>query len=65
MNADRSLFSIMGLAFLLLCGCSQPVTPADPVFSATQPDLLGAPGTLTNAWADFDSDGDPDLFVGF
>jgi hypothetical protein len=30
-----------------------------------QPELLGEAGTLTNAWADYDSDGDPDLFVGF
>ncbi len=66
MNADRSLVTTMALPLLLLlCGCSPPAPPPEPVFSATQPDLLGAPGTLTNAWADFDSDGDPDLFVGF
>lgn len=29
-----------------------------------QPELFGAPRTLTNAWADFDADGDPDLFIG-
>ena len=33
-------------------------------FEPAQSDLA-APGTLTNAWADYDSDGDPDLFVGF
>ena len=30
-----------------------------------QPELLGAGSTFTNAFADFDSDGDPDMFVGF
>jgi hypothetical protein len=36
-----------------------------PRFTAVQPDLLGAGSTLVNAWADFDGDGDLDLFVGF
>ena len=30
-----------------------------------QPDLLGAGSTFTNAFADYDGDGDSDLFVGF
>lgn len=36
-----------------------------PVFEPVQPDLLGAGGTLVNAFADVDLDDDPDLFVGF
>ena len=40
-------------------------TSAPPSFTAVQPELLGAGGTLTNAWADYDGDGSPDLFVGF
>ena len=42
------------------------MTPADSPFSfePAQADLVAA-GTLTNAWADYDGDGDPDLFVGF
>lgn len=36
-----------------------------PEFAAVQAELLGEPGTLTNAWGDIDGDGDFDLFVGF
>ena len=36
-----------------------------PVFEPIQPELLGAGSTFTNAFADFDGDGDPDMFVGF
>lgn len=36
-----------------------------PRFEPVQPELLSAGGTLVNAWADYDADGDVDLFVGF
>jgi hypothetical protein len=36
-----------------------------PVFEAMQPDVMGAGSNFTNAFADFDGDGDLDLFVGF
>ena len=36
-----------------------------PQFEAVQTELFAAGNTLTNAWADFDNDGDLDLFVGF
>lgn len=34
-------------------------------FTPVQPELFAAGGTFTNAWGDFDGDGDADLFVGF
>lgn len=36
-----------------------------PDFELVQPELFSAPGGQPNAWADYDSDGDLDLFVGF
>jgi FG-GAP-like repeat/ASPIC and UnbV len=39
--------------------------PAPPQFVALQPELLGLGTSFTNAVADYDNDGDLDLFVGF
>lgn len=44
-------------------GAAEPAAP--PRFEAVQPDLFTASGGQPNAWADFDNDGDLDLFVGF
>ena len=52
----------------LVAGCDTPdrsAAESPPVaFDRVQPDLFGTPGAQPNAWADFDRDGDLDLFVG-
>jgi hypothetical protein len=58
-----------GLLGALGCGEARVIEdthpPAPVQFVAVQPQLFGDGGTLTDAWADFDGDGDPDRFVGF
>jgi hypothetical protein len=37
----------------------------DGSFALVQPELMEERGSMTHAWADFDNDGDLDLFIGF
>jgi hypothetical protein len=67
----RQSGACLGLMLILAVGCAdrresseEEPAPVEPL-ELTQAELFGAGGAYTNAWADFDVDGDPDLFVGF
>jgi hypothetical protein len=56
---------MLRLAFLLLASAVLLTQESLPLFEPMQPEVLGAGSNFTNAFADYDNDGDLDLFVGF
>ena len=60
-----SLAAALGLLVWALMRPASLRTPEPVRFAAAQPELFAEGGALTDAWADFDGDGDPDRFVGF
>jgi hypothetical protein len=59
-------FCAAGLLVTIAAGWrGAPAADEAPVFELVAPDLFSAPGGQPNAWADFDNDGDLDLFTAF
>lgn len=51
------------LGVTIACLFSQPALAAPPSFSSIQEDEFSVAGSLSNAWADYDNDGDLDFAV--
>jgi hypothetical protein len=55
----------MRVAWLCVLALAAAAQTAAPRFEPIQREQMALGGSFTNAWADPDGDGDPDLFVGF
>ena len=57
--------ALIALTAVATVGCVETREPEPVRFAPFGPAAFAEGGTLTDAWADFDLDGDPDRFVGF
>ncbi len=62
---NAEMVALVLAASIPFSGCDRPRTPEPVQFAPFQPELFSDGGALTDAWADFDGDGDLDRFVGF
>jgi hypothetical protein len=55
---------LAGAGPVVIGGSDQPAAASEPRFESVQPDVFGVSGGQPNCWADFNNDGNLDLFVG-
>lgn len=65
MTRVREFASLALLTALAACGGADQRSPEPVLFAPVEVPAFSDPGSLTDAWADVDGDGDPDRFVGF